>query len=413
MTMKELLHEKFRYKNKDSPKKKKKEQSTSNGTNGTDDNENGDDDSGDLYYLSTQQPPEEDDDSSNDEDDKKLPAKQNQYDKFQVPCLQLLQRNLISDTLPWSGNLLLESCNLWMGQCTDRHRHGGGSCSGLHHDFHDNFYLLVKGRKEFRLYSPNVAYEMETYGTIERIYPNGVISYVGNETRSDGIPLKLLEGKDEEEDDEEDDDDEEEELVLGKGFDYVSSSEEEEEEEEVEGNGKHEDGSPASKRARIMIGGGDDDEEDGFDAVDDYDEMMLADQQKEDNYDEKDGDSGEPPKMQPPQQHDDDANEEERRPNHFSRIGNPTDPNTASKFPKFVERCPECIVVVLTAGQSLYLPAGWFHSVTSMGDEVNEDNNEGNSNDGIHMAINYWYYPPDNLDNFEHPYQHDDLAKMR
>ena len=422
MTIKQLLKDKFKFQS---------EKELVTDTTDDDDND-GDDDSGDLYYLSTQQPPSEDeeekvvddDDNDDDNDDKKIPAKQRLLlqDKFQVPCLQLLQSNLISDTLPWAGNLILESCNLWMGQCTSSttstctkttiSKNNGqllrrdGSCSGLHHDFHDNFYLLFKGRKEFRLYSPNVAYDMETFGKIDKMHPNGVISYVGNETRSDGIPYKLLEEKDEAEEEEEaeddvDDDGEEEELVLGKGFDYVSSSEEEEE----EGKDDDDDGAPASKRVKITNGGSKDDDDD-FDAVDDYDEMILADQQKkENNGDEKDGDGKAPPKRQQQDV------ENERRPNHFSRIGNPADPTTATKFPKFVERSPECVVVVLKAGQSLYLPAGWFHSVTSMGsDDADEDDG---SSDGIHMAINYWYHPPDNLDNFENPYQHDDLAKMQ
>ena len=29
-----------------------------------------------------------------------------------------------------------------------------GSTSGLHHDYHDNIYVLLRGHKTFRLYSP-------------------------------------------------------------------------------------------------------------------------------------------------------------------------------------------------------------------------------------------------------------------
>ena len=43
----------------------------------------------------------------------------------------------------------------------------------------------------------------------------------------------------------------------------------------------------------------------------------------------------------------------------------------------------------------LYLPAGWFHEVTSLGEKG-------------HMAFNYWSHPPDNLDpslaGFARPY---------
>lgn len=36
----------------------------------------------------------------------------------------------------------------------------------------------------------------------------------------------------------------------------------------------------------------------------------------------------------------------------------------------------------LKAGQCLFLPAGWFHNVTSLGDE-----------NGVHMALNMWTVP--------------------
>ena len=38
--------------------------------------------------------------------------------------------------------------NLWFGRSQE------GSSSGLHHDFHDNIYVLLRGCKEFRLFSP-------------------------------------------------------------------------------------------------------------------------------------------------------------------------------------------------------------------------------------------------------------------
>ena len=42
----------------------------------------------------------------------------------------------------------------------------------------------------------------------------------------------------------------------------------------------------------------------------------------------------------------------------------------------------------LHAGQMLYLPAGWFHCVTS----------QSSQDDRLHLALNYWFHPPDNLD---------------
>ena len=43
----------------------------------------------------------------------------------------------------------------------------------------------------------------------------------------------------------------------------------------------------------------------------------------------------------------------------------------------------------MRAGEALYLPAGWFHEVTSSG--------------GAHAALNYWFHPPTE-DAFDAPY---------
>lgn len=49
----------------------------------------------------------------------------------------------------------------------------------------------------------------------------------------------------------------------------------------------------------------------------------------------------------------------------------------------------------------LYLPAGWFHCVTS----------QSLPGDRSHMALNYWFHPPDNCESdlagFAHPYSSD------
>jgi hypothetical protein len=61
--------------------------------------------------------------------------------------------------------------------------------------------------------------QMETYGTIERIHFNGLISYNGIETRADGVPVTMLGEEAEGEGNNSESGDEEEEIVLGKGFD--------------------------------------------------------------------------------------------------------------------------------------------------------------------------------------------------
>lgn len=56
----------------------------------------------------------------------------------------------------------------------------------------------------------------------------------------------------------------------------------------------------------------------------------------------------------------------------------------------------------------LYLPAGWFHNVTS-------SNGGAGDEGGCHMALNFWFHPPDNLDplrGFRRPYVSDHWPRL-
>lgn len=93
------------------------------------------------------------------------------------------------------GNLVLQQTNLWLGNSKK------GKSSGLHHDFHDNLYALLAGRKRFVLFPP-VAFDfLHPRGTVERVHNNGLIEYTPRATlhvdhpmsnrlplRSDGLP---------------------------------------------------------------------------------------------------------------------------------------------------------------------------------------------------------------------------------
>ena len=59
------------------------------------------------------------------------------------------------------------------------------------------------------------------------------------------------------------------------------------------------------------------------------------------------------------------------------------------------QAAPRCIEVTISAGQMLFIPAGWFHEVRSV----------GGGSDG-HLAFNYWFHPPDGT-SFEKPYSTD------
>mmetsp|Transcript_30213 Transcript_30213/g.49251 ORF Transcript_30213/g.49251 Transcript_30213/m.49251 type:complete len:145 (-) Transcript_30213:219-653(-) len=66
--------------------------------------------------------------------------------------------------------------------------------------------------------------------------------------------------------------------------------------------------------------------------------------------------------------------------------------------------------VSVSGGEMLYLPAGWFHEVSSFGEEASRDGeNEGDGKEDsalrppVHVALNYWMYPPAQRD-FQTPY---------
>jgi hypothetical protein len=81
------------------------------------------------------------------------------------------------------GNLVTQNINLWYGSSRN------ASSSGLHHDFHDNLYLVLKGEKSFHLFAPSEHSNIYTVGKIAKIHPNGRINYEGQLTNADGSDL--------------------------------------------------------------------------------------------------------------------------------------------------------------------------------------------------------------------------------
>ncbi|KAJ1492710.1 cupin-like domain-containing protein [Baffinella frigidus] len=69
------------------------------------------------------------------------------------------------------GHLAPSTYTLWMGHNKEE------SSSGLHHDFHDNLYVLLRGTKRFRLFSPDDTDRMYTHGEVANVHPNGRICY--------------------------------------------------------------------------------------------------------------------------------------------------------------------------------------------------------------------------------------------
>jgi len=82
------------------------------------------------------------------------------------------------------GNLIPQNVNLWMGLTR------GESTSGLHHDYHDNLYILLRGNKRIRLFPPHEIHNLYTYGVPEIIHSTGRVNYRGQlRTTADGASL--------------------------------------------------------------------------------------------------------------------------------------------------------------------------------------------------------------------------------
>jgi len=123
-------------------------------------------------------------------------------DEFGMPrCIVAQPLHALNDSYPAQpavlGNLIPHQVSLWQG-CTGK---GSSSSSGLHHDFHDNLYLLIRGRKRFRLFPPSAANFLRVSGRLSKIYRNGLIVYEqmspwgkpsSVSVRADGAPLSVV-----------------------------------------------------------------------------------------------------------------------------------------------------------------------------------------------------------------------------
>ncbi|KAI5957817.1 hypothetical protein KGF57_003084 [Candida theae] len=287
-----------------------------------------------------------------------------------------------SDILPTNPplipNLIPQQINIWMGKTKnhsknaqlnfdtdqlDRSIPNNGTSSGLHHDHADNLYILVQGRKRFTIYSPNDALKLYTVGKVYKIFSNGVIDYECNEQfphwrsiRDDGAMI---------------------EDVLHW---QLSQTEDEDETEQLnELLSVYE-----TKRKSIKPGK----------------ERVGNEQQS----------SRDPPsfsKIPPCLLHIDEVEDAKQR-EKLIEFAN-------THFPGFLEL--NKITVWLNAGEMLYLPASWFHEVSSFGDAVDSNKPNGSGDvatdpgadtrtgpgTGVHIALNYWFVPP-NKDDFNNPY---------
>jgi mannose-6-phosphate isomerase-like protein (cupin superfamily) len=116
-----------------------------------------------------------------DEDDTGLPKF-----LYASPIVEMRQHLPLKPAI--AGNLVLSSVNLWVGSSAS------GTSSNLHHDHHDNVYVLLRGRKRFTLFPPSAAFCMYLHGPLTHVHANGLLNYAGCATREDGaMPHLVLE----------------------------------------------------------------------------------------------------------------------------------------------------------------------------------------------------------------------------
>jgi hypothetical protein len=284
------------------------------------------------------------------------------------------------------------------------------------HDFHDNLYVLLRGRKRFVLYPPSAYPYLHLRGNVERLHSNGLISYTpstdpafasmsspGNSgLRADGLdPLDAARWRV---------------KNLDRRIEFLRAQpdgtkelkrvqrryeEAMDEMMELQLAGMPDDDVENQSDGRILDDGdeeGSDDEEDRplFGSPDmqgsDFDEDVNMSDDAEDIL-ERLGEAS--------------ANWDDKEPPSFSRIsvaslhrhlgsisstldvkafrksGKKTGKSKSTLGPPAdelspLDGCPPALLVNLEPGDMLYLPTSWFHEVTSSSDE----------NGSTHIAFN-------------------------
>lgn len=225
------------------------------------------------------------------------------------------------------------------------------STSGLHHDFHDNLYILLRGEKTFHLYNSNEHENMYTVGKIVQVHPNGRVNYEGQLTFADGSDVQALNA-----------------YQAWKRVEEAAAKLDGDKDDELE----NEIDAALDDALDAEIDEDDDEEDDESDLDNDVSDKESENKVKR----QRTTSSSNPP--------------------NFSRVDTSmSDEAIAVNFPRFLEARSRRFEVHLKAGDMLYLPAGWFHEVFSM-----------NLSGEGHMAFNYWFHPPDN-DSFDRPYTSD------
>lgn len=278
------------------------------------------------------------------------------YEEFEMRLRELYQppmTNLVKklpETPEFLNYLIPQQINIWIGATSTvynedsdsnwlsrfdpkdeklglgRNIPGGGSSSGLHHDHADNVYIPVSGRKRFTLFAPSDAAKMYTVGNIREIYHSGVIDYIPDSRAPAWRQLR--------------DDG----AILAEVYKFL-----------LESCNDHE----LSDEERES-----------------YRKFIETDEIQSEREPPSELDPPSFSKIPPGVVHADKIKDETIR-NKILKV-------VREKWPLF--ESANRLTVELEPGEMLYLPAGWFHEVTSFGDS--------SKNSDVHVAVNYWFVPP-------------------
>ncbi|KAK6877523.1 JmjC domain-containing protein 4 [Candida tropicalis] len=309
----------------------------------------------DEYYKTTQY--------DFDEPDQEEEADYRIKDLFQAPLTNLINHPDILPIKPSFFNLIPQQINIWLGSSGSKKTCSKftidsskpdlglgkklpgkihGSSSGLHHDHADNLYVLIQGKKRFTIYSPKDAFKLYTVGKIYQIYNSGIIDYEVDENspfwkhvRDDGAII--------------------EEIIHWK-LENLKDDENEE-------------------KSKLIA---------------ELQSYIKQRKQVKKSTTKKKLDPPSFSKIPPALLHLNEITNNE----DLSKLKKFAD----EKFPGFLE-LNKIEIWLDKPGQMLYLPAGWFHEVSSFGNEKYDDQ-------GVHIAINYWFIPP-NKNQVDNCYQDD------
>jgi len=236
-----------------------------------------------------------------------------------------------------AGNLVTAAVNAWLGRSKQ------GATSGLHHDWHDNLYSLLRGHKRFELYPPCETQRLYPFGRLRRVHPNGRINYSNAPSRADGADAADVERVAR--------------LDLELAELELASAQ------------------AAGARARMLRAEAQ--VENALAAALDAEAASLGSDDSGVEEDAQGADSDDAP------------------PPHFSRcLGRQQALASPDAWPLFAEA--RMLSVDVQEGDALYLPCGWWHEVSSRGADASD----------THLAVNWWFAPPDTA-NFEAPYSSD------